>query len=241
MDWFQWEIDITSGSDFERNLDRTMHMLEEHEDEGWKELFISLLTKLDIMDDFELDESNTSELSPDHTPKEYRVNYSPYSHEHANVTVKRKFYDGDEFIGIEKFDLMGDESEGTRKLFAFMGAVLGTLKRGGVLVVDELELKLHPLITQTIIELFNSNESNNNVAQLIFTTHDTNLLNNRYFRRDQIWFVEKSNRGSSHLFSLAEYKPRKDASYSKDYVLGKYGAIPYIGDIRYLAKSKQAK
>lgn len=79
-----------------------------------------------------------------------------------------------------------------------------------------------------IIKLFNSKESNPNNAQLIFMTYDTNLLSNKMFRRDQIWFTEKNRYGATDLYSLAEYKIRNDASFKNDYIKGKYGAIPYI-------------
>jgi uncharacterized protein len=81
------------------------------------------------------------------------------------------------------------------------------------------------------VQLFNSNESNSNNAQLIFTTHDTNLLDNKLFRRDQIWFVEKDKFSATKLYSLAEFQVRNDASFEKDYIQGRYGAIPYVGDL----------
>ena len=109
-----------------------------------------------------------------------------------------------------------------------------SLETGKTIVVDELESKLHPLVTKEIVKLFNSKISNKKNAQLIFTTHDTNLLQGNHFRRDQIWFTEKDKYGSSHLYSLLEYKPRKDASFQKDYINGRYGAIPYIGDFNSL-------
>ena len=88
---------------------------------------------------------------------------------------------------------------------------------------------MHPLLSRGIVSIFNS-PKNNKGAQLIFATHDTNLLNKNYFRRDQVWFAEKDNFGAASLYSLSEIKIRKDASFGKDYILGKYGAIPFIGD-----------
>jgi AAA15 family ATPase/GTPase len=103
-----------------------------------------------------------------------------------------------------------------------------------------LDSRLHPLLTQAIIRLFNSPETNPKNAQLVFTTHDTNLLCHSKLRRDQIWFTEKTEQGSSDLYSLAEIKlskgtkVRKDASYQKDYFQGRYGAIPFLGDLAQL-------
>ncbi len=90
---------------------------------------------------------------------------------------------------------------------------------------------LHPIITRVIIALFNSNQTNPENAQLIFTTHDTNLLSNKIFRRDQIWFTEKNRQGATALYSLVEYKVRNDASFESDYIKGRYGAIPFLGDL----------
>ena len=91
------------------------------------------------------------------------------------------------------------------------------------------------LHTESIIRLFNSNETNPNNAQLVFTTHDTNLLTNKLFRRDQIWFTEKNKYGATDLYSLAEIKNvRSDASFEKDYITGRYGAIPFVGGLHRL-------
>src|SRR5690606_11274325 len=101
------------------------------------------------------------------------------------------------------------------------------------LIIDEFDARFHPLLTRKIVELFNSigNES----SQLIVTTHDTNLLSANILRRDQIEFVEKDRFGASHLYSLVEFKGiRNDASFEKDYISGKYGAIPFLGNFNSL-------
>lgn len=105
------------------------------------------------------------------------------------------------------------------------------------MVLDELDARLHPLISLAIVKLFNSSETNPNNAQLIFMTHDTNLLTNKLFRRDQIWFTEKNRYGATDLYSLAEYKVRNDASFESDYIKGRYGAIPYIKNLNFLIDS----
>jgi AAA15 family ATPase/GTPase len=134
-------------------------------------------------------------------------------------------------MGLEMFGFEFEESEGTKKIFALSGPIIDTLLNGKVLFVDELDSRLHPKIIQYIIELFNSKEHNPNNAQLIFVSHNTNILNRRNFRRDQVWFVEKDEYGSSKLFSLIEYKVRNTASFDKDYLEGKYGAVPVLEDI----------
>lgn len=136
--------------------------------------------------------------------------------------------------GTTTFDLHSHESEGTKKLFALAGPLIDTLHKGNPLFIDEFDARLHPLVTRALIELFNSRETNPNNAQLVFTTHDTNLLSNKLFRRDQVWFAEKDKTGGTHLYSLAEYRVRNDASFESDYIRGKYGAIPFLGDFRRL-------
>lgn len=139
------------------------------------------------------------------------------------------------------FDL-DDESGGTQKLFFLSGPILDTLSNGRVLVIDEIEARLHPLMTQTILELFSSPRTNPKHAQLIFATHDTNLLSNKLLRRDQVWFIEKDSQGRSHLYSLAEIKTiRNDASFEKDYMEGRYGAIPYLGEIRHIDLAEEVR
>jgi AAA15 family ATPase/GTPase len=125
------------------------------------------------------------------------------------------------------FDLF-DESDGTRKLFEFAGGWLRALDSGASLFVDELDRSLHPKLTRYLVELFNSND-NTKDAQLVFTTHDTTLLDPDLLRRDQVWFVEKNKERASHAYSLLEFSPRKDEALERGYLKGRYGAIPLIG------------
>ena len=127
------------------------------------------------------------------------------------------------------------ESEGTKKIINMSGPIVDSLLNGGILVVDEFDAKLHPLLTKKIIGIFNSPKTNPYNAQLIFATHDTNLLSNKIFRRDQIWFAEKNREDeSTDIYPLSEIKEqngdkiRNDRIYEKDYINGKYGAIPYL-------------
>jgi AAA15 family ATPase/GTPase len=123
--------------------------------------------------------------------------------------------------GSAVFDLDRQESEGTRKLFALSGPLLAALASGTPFVADEFDARLHPIMTRKLVELFNSRQTNPRGAQL-----------NRLFRRDQIWFTEKDRQGATHLYSLAEFRGvRNDASFRKDYIKGRYGAIPFLGDL----------
>ena len=139
---------------------------------------------------------------------------------------------------VEVFNLDEHESEGTKKLFSIAGPLIEAFRNGQLLVVDELDARLHPLITQAIIELFNSPQSNPHHAQLVFTTQDANLLDRRFLRRDQVWFTEKDRQGATQLYSLAEFRVRNDASFGRDYIRGKYGAVPYLGDLARIASDE---
>ena len=98
---------------------------------------------------------------------------------------------------------------------------------------------MHPLLTCKIIALFNSRLTNSKNAQVIVTTHDTNLLNANLFRRDQVWFTQKDSLGASELYSLAEYKVRNSAPFEKEYLMGKYGGVPIVGQFERLFDRKE--
>lgn len=119
-----------------------------------------------------------------------------------------------------------EESDGTLKSLAVFIMVQTAIKYNRPILVDELNAKLHPLLMKFIIDLFN--QAKDSKAQLIYTTHDTTLMDKKFFRRDQIWFVEKDEFGSSSLTALAEYKIRSDASFEKDYLSGVYGGIAFM-------------
>ncbi len=124
------------------------------------------------------------------------------------------------------------ESAGTLKMFSLFPFLQEVLETGGTLFVDELNSKLHPLLVRTFILTFLNPKTNPNHAQLVFTTHDSWILNCNILRRDEVWFTEKDDNGVSTLYSLADFvnedgtKIRKDENYEKNYLLGKYGAIP---------------
>jgi AAA15 family ATPase/GTPase len=125
------------------------------------------------------------------------------------------------------------ESSGTRKLFTYAIPITSALENGTPLFIDEFDAQLHPLILENIIKLFNSPEKNPKNAQLVISCHAINILTNKLFRRDQIWFCEKDQYGATDLYSLVEYSEpvRNDAAFGKNYLQGKYGAVPYINEI----------
>lgn len=126
-----------------------------------------------------------------------------------------------------------DESDGTRKLFAYAGPWLDVLSKGRILFFDELDTSLHPLMVRFMIGLIQNPEINKHNAQLIFTTHDTSVLDTELFRRDQVWFVEKDREQSSRLYPLSDFRPRKGEALEKGYLNGRYGALPFIGELRF--------
>jgi hypothetical protein len=155
----------------------------------------------------------------------------PASEFYAVRTFHARAGNGETTSTREAFDLDVHESEGTKKLFSMAGPLVKALKEGQLLVVDELDARLHPLMTREIVNLFNSKETNPQHAQLIFTTQDTNLLDNRLLRRDQVWFTEKDRQGATQLYSLAEFKVRNDVAFERNYIQGRYGAVPFLGDL----------
>ena len=126
-----------------------------------------------------------------------------------------------------------DESAGTRKFFALAGPWLDALELGLVLVMDELNDRLHPKMVQFLVQLFHNNETNPKNAQLIFTTHETSILNQQVFRRDQIWFCEKNDEQATQLYPLTDFSPRKGRDdLEANYLAGRYGALPFLRDLK---------
>lgn len=149
-------------------------------------------------------------------------------------TYHNKYDAEGNIVGKVRFNMLAHESEGTNKLFDMLFVILFSLQHGSLLVFDEFDCKLHPLITAYIIKMFNDPKFNTAHGQLIFATHDSNLLSAKCLRRDEVWFVEKDKTEASDLYSLVEFKDadgvkvRNDRSFEKDYIKGRYGAIPYV-------------
>ncbi len=130
-----------------------------------------------------------------------------------------------------------EESAGTRKFFVLAGPWLEALEHGLVLVIDELNDRLHPKLVQFLIQLFHDSASNPKNAQLIFTTHETSILHQQIFRRDQIWFCEKNEEQATQLFPLTDFSPRKGReNLEENYLAGRYGALPYLRPMAMLAE-----
>lgn len=130
------------------------------------------------------------------------------------------------------------ESHGTQALLSLSVDIVNVLRSGGILFVDELDASLHPAIAREVVKMFHDQRTNPHGAQLIFNTHDTNLLNGgddgARLRRDQIWFTEKDDAGATHLYSLTDFKPRAEENLERGYLQGRYGAIPVVGSLSFL-------
>ncbi|MDI9637165.1 ATP-binding protein [Oscillatoria amoena NRMC-F 0135] len=238
LEWITDKLNIISSLHDEAYLSYTVRCFVSDKN---KADIVQLIKKLDLgISDIQVDQEDfTIESLPDELPDELKKLIVKTGRGKAtSVGVSHQKFDADgSHNSVETFDLESHESEGTKKIFALAGLLITALKEGEVLMIDEFDARLHPLISLAIVKLFNSNEANPNNAQLIFMTHDTNLLDNKIFRRDQIWFTEKNRYSATDLYSLAEYKIRNDASFENDYIKGRYGAVPYIGNLNHLIES----
>ncbi|HPO63039.1 MAG TPA: ATP-binding protein [Candidatus Kapabacteria bacterium] len=149
-----------------------------------------------------------------------------------DIFVSKNIFDeSNNIVKSLGFNLNLFESQGTIKLFHLSGPIIDSLLNGYTLFIDELDTSMHPLLIEKIIELFQNPKQNPNNAQLVFTTHNTALLSKDLFRRDQIWLIEKNQYGESDLFSLADFgNIRNDEKIEKNYLIGKYGAIPFLAN-----------
>ncbi|HEC97285.1 MAG TPA: ATP-binding protein, partial [Nitrospirae bacterium] len=202
------------------------------ENKETRDKIISFLKAADVdIDDIQLEkEKFNKENLPDDIPDEVKKQIEEQFGDKPIVNVKTAHFltSGKKVL----FDL-ANESDGTRKIFALAGPWIDTLENGYVLVIDELHDNLHPLMVKFLVNLFHCRETNPKNAQLIFTTHDTSILNQEMFRRDQIWFCEKDKDQSSKLYPLTDFSPRKGVeNLERGYLAGRYGALPYLENIK---------
>ena len=238
LDWFN-NCNYLSGIDNEGYRDFTLKMFRDRSD-GYKQVlnfFKSIQLGFNDLLISEKSSSGNQFSVNDSVVKYLKANMLDGFEDRKQIEVKttHNIYDDDgKLLGEGLFDMDEMESEGTKKIIEMSGPIFDTLRLGKLLIIDELDAKLHPLLVRNILQLFMDIETNPNGAQLIFATHDTNLLNLSYLRRDQIWFTEKDKTESSELYSLIEFKDesgtkvRNDRSLQKDYINGRYGAIPLL-------------
>lgn len=234
IDWFK-ELKTISGLNESGYRGFT---LSKTDDPNQKANILSLLKAADLgIQDIKLEKVDIDNLPKD-MPKELKDRIIKEVTDEKKellsdiLTSHKKFDSNKKAVDIVNFSLDDDESSGTRKFFALTGPILDVIENGYTLIVDELDSKLHPNLVCKIVSLFNSKELNKKNAQLIFNTHDTNLLSSGLFRRDQIWFTDKNKFGEAKLYSLADFKSdevRKSESFEENYIKGKYGAVPFLG------------
>ncbi len=203
-----------------------------------KKFSIDILNKTDInITDYEINNIVLDETNYENIPPQMR-SMIPIGTKGFNVKTSHKVID-DSGKAIEKFIDFNMESIGTKNMFVLIPLLYEVLEQGKTLIIDELDKSLHPFLVRYIVSLFNNETLNKNGAQLIFNTHDTNLLDLDIFRRDQIWFVEKNpTNGSTDIYPLDDFPVRKTENIQKGYLNGRYGAIPFItaGDDSWLEK-----
>lgn len=232
IEWFMTKISLLSGLRDKSYMRYTREAL--HSNDDYRPDILQFIKMMDLgFCDVRTEQEDVNEMT---LPKGLPIELIHSLREHPFIsasTIHKKYNaDGQEIEEVE-FDIDEKESDGTKKLFNMAGPIVDTLKKGKTLFIDELDAQLHPLLTREIVNLFNRPESNQHGAQLIFTTHDTNLLSKKLLRRDQVLFVEKDRKAQTHLTPMLNLKlengakPRTDSNYEKNYLEGKYGAIPY--------------
>lgn len=236
IEWFK-NYNVLSGLEHKDYNGFTLRML--HKQLNGCDESLSLFKNLNLgFSDIQIAESEFNPLElPDLLPKNVKSKLIKEMTGKTVVslkTVHNKYDKKGNIIDKVLLDKDDNESEGTNKIMDLSGPIVDTLMLGKLLVIDELDAKLHPLITIHIVNLFNSPETNPNNAQLLFATHDTNLLSSDLFRRDQIWFTEKDEKEQTDLYSLYNVnlpdgsKVRNDSNLERNYIRGRYGAIPFI-------------
>lgn len=202
----------------------------EHHSEGYQEA-IELFKKLDLgfmaieVEEFKISDETKEKIA---ALQDANLKKTLESREYDIYTTHHVYDKEGKVVEKTRFNAEHMESNGTNKIISLSGPLFDTLLYGHVLFIDELDAKLHPMLTRAIIRLFMDKETNPKGVQLVFTTHDTHLLDKEYLRRDQVWFTEKDATEASDLYSLLEFKERNDRNFEKNYIEGRYGAIPFI-------------
>ena len=226
FDWFENKLKITDVQSWDPG-----YTMKKCAEDDFKEKIMKFLKTagIDIDDiEVELEEFDPNKL-PSHMPSDIKNELAKRMDGTEIPKEIRSFHlnNLDEKVALD-FD---DESDGTRKLFSFIGPWIHSLENGNVLLIDEIHNSLHPLMVKFLIDMFHNNDMNKSNAQLIFTTHETSMLNQDTFRRDQVWFCEKQDRATT-VYPLTDFSPRKGVEdLEKGYLSGRYGALPFFKDI----------
>ncbi len=228
MELLRWFTDLKYITDTNKQFHQnyTSKLLE---NKIYHEWIMKFLKHVDLgFSDLEMEKINFGEI--DVVNKRFREFF--LLENKGDTLIKTIHYQYDENgneVGKIFFNLNKNESLGTQKYFAISGLIIETLATGNVLIIDEFDARLHPNLSSFIVNLFNSKLNNPRNAQLIFVTHNTNLLSKKRLRRDQILLAEKDRKlGFTSISSLMDKKVRTDEAYEKNYLEGEYGGVPYI-------------
>ena len=240
LQWFK-KIHLIDGSDSQGYFNSVLSQMKN--DEVKPEL-LKLIKLADLgIDDIAIGRADHTHnvLSGSLFPEEFKraiLDSGGVTKEELQIFHK-KFNAENQQISFMSLDLDNYESQGTKKFAILSALILDTLIHGEVLLIDEFDASLHPMLTECFVKLFSNKELNKQNAQLIFATHDIHLLSApELFERDQIWFTEKDQYGSTNLYSLLEFRKktkgtdvRSTDNLEKHYLQGRYGAVPYIGEL----------
>lgn len=232
LEWFDKTYAVHGLMD-QTYRDETLEILENKDHSHLINTFIKKadlgINGIDVMD---IKYEDVIEFVPKEMKKNFKEKFDKTDNR-AILMIHNKYDKDNKLLGNAPFLLDKYESEGTKKFFNMIGIYVKALKENRFLIIDEFDARLHTLLTKAIINLFNS-PTVKSEAQLLIACHDTALLDKRILRRDQICFIEKDEYGGTELVSLVEYKPRKESPYDRNYLDGKYGAIPIISDLEEL-------
>jgi hypothetical protein len=235
FDWFKTELKCAGIEGWNDGESVTLDFLKS---EDKKNLILGLMNDMGIQvndiktkeEKFDISKLNLEDEMPDELKQKIVHDLSDRSF--VETKFLRKLKD-EKMVALN----LAEESDGTQKIFSLLGPFLDALEKGYVVVMDELHNSLHPLLLKYLVSLFHNKDINTKNAQLIFTTHETEILNQDIFRRDQIWFCDKDATFASELIPLTDYKPRKSEKLSKGYLIGRYGGIPILEeDIKFSIK-----
>lgn len=231
--WFK-NIQIIHGLSDSRFPEATIDFLKNKQSAS---LIKELVKQVDLgIDDIQIQETAIEEERQKIKTKDGSIiSFGRVKRPPSIYTTHTKFNVKNEPIGTSNFLLNNQESEGTIKYFKIIGQLLFAIQNDHLVIIDEFDARLHTLLSKAIIRLFNSSLSKSK-AQLFIVSHDTALLDNRLLRRDQIYFVSKNKYGATEVTALVEYKTRKESPYDKNYLEGKYGAIPFIEEFESILK-----
>ncbi len=225
--WFQRLVVVSHGELIGRGF-----TAESCEDKGKCQDILRFLKEAGInVDDISIKERKTDDME---FPPDLPVELKDLLHRNLGESIKEVFFkhrlnNSDDFALFP----LSEESDGTQKLFAYAAPWLDVLQNGRVLIVDELDNSFHPHLVRFLLKLIHDPEANTANGQLIFSTHDTSILDSKILRRDQIWFMEKDQDQATQLYPLTDFHPRKKEALEKGYLQGRFGALPYIGEVRF--------